>query len=72
ITPAVSAGTITGEREQETLEPLLLTRLSTVNIVLGKLISSQSIVIVLMLCSLPFQVAAVMLGGVSPRCCSGR
>jgi len=67
IAPALTAGAITLEREQQTLEMLFLTRLSGVNILLGKLLSALSVVVIILLCMLPVQAIAFILGGVAPE-----
>lgn len=67
IAPALTAGAITTEREQQTFEMLLITRLSGYNIVLGKLLSSLSFVFIVVLCALPAMAMAFFLGGVSPQ-----
>lgn len=66
IAPALTAGSISIEREQQTLEFLLLTRLSCHNILLGKLVSSLSFLLMMMLCSLPVLAISFLLGGVDP------
>ena len=66
ITPAFTSGTITLEREQQTIELLQLTRLSRFNIVLGKLLSSVSFIALLLFASLPLYSICFLLGGVSP------
>ncbi len=64
--PALTAGAISAEREQQTLDLLLLTRLSPMNIIVGKLISSLSFILVILLCALPVAAISFLLGGVSP------
>jgi ABC-type transport system involved in multi-copper enzyme maturation permease subunit len=64
--PALTAGAISAEREQQTLDLLLLTRLSPMNIIIGKLISSLSFILVVLLCALPVAAISFLLGGVSP------
>lgn len=66
ISPALTAGAISIEREQQTLELLLLTRLTSANLVLGKLLSSLSFVLIILLCSLPVGAISFLLGGVDP------
>ena len=66
VTPALTAGTITTEREQSTLELLQLTTLSGTNIVLGKLLSALSFLFLLLLCALPVSSLVFLYGGVSP------
>lgn len=66
IAPALTAGAISIEREQQTLELLLLTRLTSANLVLGKLISSLSFALIILLCGLPVGAISFLLGGVDP------
>ena len=66
IAPALTAGAVSTEREQQTLDLLLLTRLSNANILLGKLISSLSFVVMVLLCVLPVAAISFLLGGVDP------
>jgi len=66
ITPALTAGIISVEREQHTLEAVLLTPLSSRNIVMGKLFSVLGLVLFVLLCALPVMAIALVLGGVSP------
>ncbi|MHB9133634.1 MAG: ABC transporter permease [Armatimonadota bacterium] len=66
IAPALTAGAISVEREQQSLELLFLTRLSSSNIILGKLSSSLSFLLIILLCALPVQAISFLLGGVDP------
>ncbi|HOF87650.1 MAG TPA: hypothetical protein PLZ36_06035 [Armatimonadota bacterium] len=66
IAPALTAGAISIEREQQTLELLLLTRLTSANLVLGKMLSSLSFVVIILLCGLPVGAISFFLGGVDP------
>ena len=65
ITPALTAGTITLEREQRTYELLAATRIGPRTIVMGKLLSGWLFVVMLLLSSLPVAALCLMLGGVS-------
>ena len=65
ITPALTAGTITLEHEQQTYELLACTRLSPRTIVVGKLLSGWLFVVMLLTCSLPMAALCLMFGGVS-------
>lgn len=67
ITPAITSGAITIEKEQRTLEMLELTRLSRGAIVAGKLFSSVSFVALLLISSLPLTCLCFFLGGVAPE-----
>ncbi len=66
ITPALTAGAISVEREQRTFEMLRSTVLKPRAIVWGKLTSSVSFVILLLTSSLPLVSLCFLLGGVSP------
>lgn len=65
IVPALSASAITAEREKQTLDILLSTRMSPVSIVVGKLLASTSKVILLIICTVPIYSIGFILGGVS-------
>lgn len=66
ITPALTAGAISVEREQRTFEMLRSTTLRPRAIVWGKLTSSVSFVVLLLTSSLPLLSLCFLLGGVSP------
>ncbi len=66
ITPALTAGGISVEREQRTFEMLRSTVLKPRSIVWGKLVSSVSFVVLLLTSSLPLLSLCFLLGGVSP------
>lgn len=51
--PALTAGSISGERERQTLDLLLVTRMSSFSIVVGKLLSSMVFVLLLIFSTLP-------------------
>lgn len=65
IAPALTSGSISGERERQTLDLLLSTKLSAVSIVLGKLFASISHVILLIVASLPVFSIVFLFGGIS-------
>ncbi len=60
-----AAGAVAVEKDRRTLDLLLLTRLSNVELVLGKLFSSLLIVVSLVLAALPLFMLVALLGGVS-------
>ncbi len=64
ITPASTADAISGERQRQTLELLLVTRLSAFSIVLGKLLAGLAFDVLLILCSLPLFSLVFLFGGV--------
>lgn len=65
ITPAFTAGAITGERERKTYELLRTTLLPASGVVLGKLSSALTYMLLLILAAVPLEALAFMLGGVS-------
>jgi len=65
ITPAFTAGTISGERERQTYDLLRTTLLSARSLVTGKLISALSYVVLLILAAVPLESMAFLLGGVA-------
>lgn len=66
ITPSLTCGQISGERENRSLELLVSSRLRTVEIVAGKLAYALSYVGLLLASSLPMVAVVFLLGGVSP------
>lgn len=62
IAPAATAGTISGERERQTLDLLRVTNTSVWHLVLGKLLESFGFLALLVLCSLPM-LSLVLLTG---------
>ena len=64
LSPAFTAGTISGERERKTLDLLITTLLPAHSLVLGKLVSALAYIILLILVALPIQSLALMFGGV--------
>ncbi len=66
IAPALTAGAISIEREQQTLDLLLLTRLSNMNILFGKLVSALSFIAIILISTLPVVAISFLLGGVDP------
>lgn len=64
ITPAFTAGAISGERERQTYELLRTTLLSARSLVFGKLTSALTFMLVLVLAAVPLESLAFVLGGV--------
>ena len=64
LSPAFTAGSISGERERKTLDLLITTLLPTRSLVLGKLFSALAYILLLILVALPIQSLAMMFGGV--------
>ena len=67
ITPAVTAGEISGEREKQTYEMLLATPLSPAGILWGKLTASMSYVFLILFAAVPMASLVFIYGGVSVR-----
>lgn len=63
--PAMTAGCISGERERQTLDLLLMTKMSPLSIVLGKLMSSMAMLILIIVATLPVFSIVFYFGGVS-------
>lgn len=66
LAPAATAGTISSEREHQTLEILTVTPISSLAIVVGKLLSALAWVFVLVLTSIPVTALVFVFGGVAP------
>ena len=64
VTPALTAGAISGERERQTIDLLFVTRIPPFSIVWGKLIASMSFVILLLLLSVPIFSLVFLFGGI--------
>lgn len=66
ITPGLTAGAISTEREKQTLNILLTTTQSSSQIIIGKLLSSVAFLILLLVAGLPLYSLVFLFGGVSP------
>ena len=66
ITPAVTAGAISGEQEKLTYEMLLTTPLHPASILWGKMIASMSYVFLLVFAAVPMASLVFIFGGVAP------
>ncbi len=64
VTPALTAGAISGERERQTIDLLFVTRIPPFSIVWGKLIASISFVVLLLLLSVPIFSLVFLFGGI--------
>lgn len=64
IMPALTSGSISGERERQTLELLFTTKMSPGDIILGKLISAVEQLLVLVISSLPIVLLTFVYGSV--------
>ncbi|HEX3023491.1 MAG TPA: ABC transporter permease subunit [Lachnospiraceae bacterium] len=67
VIPAFTASAISGEREKQTLDILLTTRLKPFQIVIGKLASSISMMMLLVISSFPTLSVVFVIGGVQLR-----
>ncbi|GAA4701881.1 ABC transporter permease [Brevibacillus fulvus] len=67
IAPALAAGTISGERERQTLHVLMTTQLTPAQIVWSKLLTSLAFVFLLVVASLPLYSFVFLYGGISPK-----
>ncbi len=67
VVPAVTAGSVSGERERQTLEILLTTKLTAGSIIRGKLLSSISMMLFLTFTSLPVMALVFTIGGITLR-----
>lgn len=65
IMPALTAGSISGERERQTLELMLTTKMRPADIVLGKLAASLSTMALLIISSFPIIAMVFVYGGVT-------
>ncbi|HBY94070.1 MAG TPA: hypothetical protein DEP84_08930 [Chloroflexi bacterium] len=67
ITPALTAGTVSGEHEAQTYEMLVATPLRPVSILWGKLIAALSYVFLLIFAAVPLASLVLIFGGVTIR-----
>lgn len=66
ITPGLTAGVISTEREKQTLAILLTTSQSSFQIIIGKLLSSIAFLLLLIVAGLPIYSLVFLFGGISP------
>ncbi len=66
LAPAATAGAISLEREKQTLDMLITTPISSLAIVIGKLLSALTYVFLLIIASLPLTAVVFVYGGVGP------
>jgi ABC-type transport system involved in multi-copper enzyme maturation permease subunit len=66
VTPGLTAGVISGERERQTLNLLLTTNSTPTKIIIGKWLSSLSFMVFLVLASIPLYSIVFLFGGISP------
>lgn len=67
VVPAVTAGAVSGEKERQTLEILLTTKLTAGSIIRGKLLASISMMLLLAFSSLPVIALVFSIGGITLR-----
>lgn len=67
ITPAVTSGAISSEKEKQTYEMLMATPLSPTSILWGKMVSAMSYVLLLLFAGVPLASLVFIFGGVAPR-----
>jgi ABC-2 type transport system permease protein len=65
ITPALTAGAITGERERQTLDLLLCAPISAAGLLWGKLVGSMAYVVLVLLVLAPVFSLTLLFGGVA-------
>lgn len=63
LVPSLVGGSIAGERQNQTLQPLQLTDMTPAQIVGGKLVSSLAYLLVLLACTAPVLAIPFLLGG---------
>jgi ABC-2 type transport system permease protein len=66
LAPAFTAGAISVEREKQTLDMLATTPVSSLSIVIGKLLSALTYLFILIFASVPLTALVFVFGGVSP------
>ncbi len=66
LAPAFTAGSISMEREKQTLDMLATTPVSSLSIVIGKLVSALTYLFILILASVPLTAIVFLFGGVAP------
>jgi ABC-2 type transport system permease protein len=64
ITPALTAGSISGERERQTIDLLFVTPIRPFSIIWGKLLASLSFVVLLLVISVPIFSLVFLFGGI--------
>ena len=67
VMPAISSGSISGEKEHRTLDLLLTTQMSPRQIVWGKLLSSLGDMFLILISSFPVIALVFVYGGVTPQ-----
>ena len=65
IAPAMTSGSIAGERERQTLDLLLVTNTGSFRIVMGKALESFAVLALVIVCGLPVMCLCLLTGGIS-------
>lgn len=65
LVPGLTAGSITGERERQTLVPLQMTMMRPRDIIIGKLAAALAFLVLLMVSALPLLAVSFLVGGVT-------
>lgn len=64
LVPGVTAGSVTGERERQTLVPLQMTLMRPVDIIVGKLAAALAFLVLLVVVAMPLLAVSILVGGV--------
>lgn len=67
IVPAITGGSINGEKERQTFDLLLVSKMKPVSIIIGKLLAGMGIVIIMIIASAPVFVITIRFGGASVK-----
>ena len=67
IAPALAGGVISSEREKQTLELLVTTPVSTLGMLVGKLVASLAYILLLIIASVPLMALVFAFGGIAPE-----
>jgi ABC-2 type transport system permease protein len=67
MAPGLTSGVISGEREKQTLNLLLTTQQSSATIILSKLVSSLSFMVLIVISTIPVYSMIFLYGGISPK-----
>lgn len=65
MTPSFTASSISGERERQTLDLLLVTKMSPFSIVIGKFLSGLSLIVLMVVATMPIFALIMYFGGTS-------
>jgi ABC-2 type transport system permease protein len=64
FTPGLAAGAVSGERERQTLDVLLVSGVSALSVIWGKLVASVAFILLLILAALPLFATVFVFGGI--------